>query len=102
MTHIQQLRDVIHDLHGAKAQHVESVPVKEMFQGQTVWDGVVKVFHLKGHPTADKVYAWLHETDDPDRPKQHVTVLHISPVTSPKTAVQAAIVQDFKRRAETN
>ncbi len=102
MKHIQELQDVISDLHGAKAQHVESVPVLETFQGQTVWDGVVEVFDLKGHPTADKVYAWLHETDDPARPKRHVTVLHIPPVTSPRTAVQASIVQEFRNRAEAN
>ena len=28
MTHIQELRDVIHHLHNAKATHPESVPVK--------------------------------------------------------------------------
>jgi hypothetical protein len=96
VTHIQELRDVIHTLHGAKANQVESVPVKESFQGQTVWDGVVEVFRLKGHPKADKVYAWSHATDDPAHPKRHVTVLHIPPVVSPRTAVQAVIVQDFK------
>src|SRR3954471_9117779 len=68
MTHIQELRDVIHHLHGAKAKHLESVPVKESFQGQTVWDGIVEVFRLKGHPKTDRAYAWIHATDDPARP----------------------------------
>jgi hypothetical protein len=36
MTYLEELRDVIRRLHGADAQHVESVPVKEMFQGKTV------------------------------------------------------------------
>ena len=31
---------------------------------------------------ADKVYAWSHETDEPDRPRRHVTVLHSHPITS--------------------
>jgi len=96
VTHIQELRDVIHHLHGAKAKHVESVPVKETFQGRTVWDGTVEVFSLEGHPKTDKVYAWIHHTNDPAHPKRHVTVLHIPPVVSPQTAVQAVIVQDFK------
>jgi len=99
MTHIEELRGVIHQLHGAKAKHIESVPVKESFQGQTVWDGTVEVFRLKGHPKADKVYAWMHHTDDSASPKRHVTVLHIPPVTSPQTAVRAAIVQEFRDRA---
>ena len=99
MTHIQELRDVIHHLHGGKAKHLESIPITEKFQGQTVWDGIVEVFHLAGHPKADKVYAWIHGTDDPNNPKRHVTVLHIPPVVSPRTAVQAAIVQEYKDRA---
>ena len=81
---------------------MESVPITEYFQGKVVWDGIVEVFHLKGHPKTDRVYAWLHYTDDPIKPKRHVTVLHIPPVVSPRTAVQAAIVQEYKDRAKTN
>jgi hypothetical protein len=96
VTHIQELRGVIHQLHGGKAKHLESVPVTERFQGETVWDGIVEVFQLKGHPKTDRVYAWIHATDDPIHPKRHVTVLHIPPIVSPQTAVKAAIVQEFK------
>ncbi|HTW44046.1 MAG TPA: hypothetical protein VMD58_00755 [Acidobacteriaceae bacterium] len=99
MTHIQELRDVIHRLHGATATHVQSVPVTETFQGKTVWDGVVEVFDLSGHPKADRIYAWSHDTDDPKHPKRYVTVLHIPPIVSPETAVKAAIVQESKQRA---
>jgi hypothetical protein len=102
MTHIQELRDVIHRLHGGKAKHLESVPVKESFQGQTVLDGVVEVFRLKGHLKADRVYAWIHQTGDPTHPKRHVTVLHIPPVVSPQTAVQATIVQEFRDHGKAN
>lgn len=96
MSHIDELRDVIRQLHGVEAKHVESVPVKETFRGKTVWDGVVEVFELIGHPKAPKVYAWAHDTDDPKHPRRHVTVLHIPPVTSPLLAVRAAIVQEFR------
>ncbi len=71
---------MIHHLHGGTASHVESVPVTEKFQGRTIWDGVVEVFLLAGHPKTDRVYAWMHDTDDPAKPKRHVTVLHIPPV----------------------
>jgi len=100
MTNIQELGGIIHRLHGGTVSHLESVPITELFRGRIVWDGVVEVFHLEGHPKTDKVYAWSHETDDPANPKRHVTVLHIPPVVSPRTAVQAAIVQEFKNRAE--
>ena len=96
MTPIEELQDVIHKLHGGKASHVESVPVHESFHGKTLWDGVVEVFDLAGHPKANRIYAWSHDTDDPAHPKHYVTVLHIPPVVSPQTAVQAAIVQEYR------
>jgi hypothetical protein len=96
VTYIEELADVIHKLHGSKATHVETVPIKETFQGQTVWEGEVEVFDLHDHPQADRVYAWTHETDDADKPKRHVTVLRVPPVTSPLLAVRASIIQDYR------
>jgi hypothetical protein len=98
MSYISELQDVIRRLHGVEAKHVESVSVKETFQGKTVWDGVVEVFELVGHPKAPRVYAWAHDTDNPKQPRKHVTVLHIAPVTSAVAAVRAAIVQEFRNR----
>jgi len=80
--------------------HVESVPIKETFKGKTVWEGIVEVFDLKGHPKATRAYAWAYETDNPKKPK-HVIVLHMGPITSPLLAVQAAIVQEFRENAPT-
>jgi hypothetical protein len=96
MSHIDELKTVIHKLHGAKATHRVSVPVKEVWQGETVWDGIVEVFDLHGHPNANTAYAWLHDTGDPDKPAQHVTVLHIPPVVSHIAAVRAFIAQEFR------
>lgn len=56
----------------------------------------------KGHPQTDRVYAWIHTRDDPKHPKRHVTALHIPPVVSPKTAVRAAIVQEFREHGKAN
>jgi hypothetical protein len=99
MSHVDDLAKTIHKLHGAKATHSESVPVKEVFDGKTVWDGIVEVFHLEGHPKANTAYAWLHDTGDPDKPSQHVAVLHVPPVVSPITAVRAFIIQEFRNNA---
>ena len=98
MSYISELQDVIRKLHGVESEHVESVPVKETFQGKTVWEGIVEVFELMGHPKASRVYAWSHETDDPKKPRRHVTVLHIAPILSAEAAVRAAIVQEFRNR----
>jgi hypothetical protein len=69
---------------------------EETFKGETVWEGMVEVFELIGHPKANRVYPWTHDTDDPDRPKRHVAVLHLGAVTSAVMAVRAAIVQEFR------
>jgi hypothetical protein len=96
MARIEELRDAIHRLHGVEATHRESVPVKEVFNGETVWDGIVEVFHLKGHPKTDTAYAWFHDTGDPEQPFRPVTVLHIHPALTPLAAVRAFIVQEFR------
>ena len=50
---------------------------EEVFNGETVWDGIVEVFHLAGHPKNDTVYAWMHNTGDPEKSFRHVAVLRI-------------------------
>lgn len=99
MSPIEELKEAIRKLHGVESTHVTSVPVKEVFNGKTVWDGVVEVFTLHGHPKANTVYAWLHDTGDPEQPFRPVTVLHIHPALSPVAAVRAFIVQEFRANA---
>lgn len=94
--YIEELRKAIWQLHGVDSKHLESIVVHETFQGKTVWNGVVEVFELIGHPESSKAYAWSHETDDPSRPNRHVAVLHVGPVNSAVQAVRAAIVQEFR------
>jgi hypothetical protein len=81
MSHIEELKAVIRKLHGAEPTHRESVPIKEVWNGQTIWEGVVEVFHLHGHPKTDTAYAWSHD---------------IHPALSPLAAVRAAIVEEFR------
>ena len=100
MNYIEELQGVIKRLHGSDSTYVESVPVKEVFQGETVWDGQVEVFDLIDHPTTNRVYAWAHDTDDSEYPRRHVTVLHIPPATSPENAVRASIVSDYREQNE--
>ncbi len=96
MSHIDELKTIIHKQHGVTATHRASVPVTETFNGHTVWDGIVEVFDLKGHPETNTAYAWSHETDDPENPKRHVTVLRIPPAVSPETAVRLVILQEYR------
>src|SRR5580658_4775832 len=90
-----QLKDAVESQHGGTAAYVQSVPIHEEHEGQTVWDGMVAVFDLAGHPKAARAYAWSYER--PDGKRRFFAVLHMPPVTSPRDAVRAAIVAE--RRA---
>ena len=96
MNYIPELQDVIRRMHGVESTHVESVPVKETFQGKTVWEGIVEIFEIRGDARTNKIYAWSHETDDPKKSRRHVTVLHIPPFTSPEAAVRGAIIHEVR------
>ena len=71
------------------ATHLESVPVIETFRGQVVWEGVVEVFTLTGHPKATRAYGWSFKEGEETR---YTAVLELPPVESPITAVRAAIL----------
>jgi hypothetical protein len=90
------LRKAILDLHGCKAKWVESIPVKEVFEGETAWDGVVEVFDLAGHPTAKRAYAWSHALGH-SRKRKFFAVLHQGPVNSAQDAVRASIVGEIRK-----
>ena len=98
--YIDELRDVIRRLYDVESMHVQSVPVKEVFEGKTIWEGIVEVFDLVGHLKSTRVYAWSHETDNPKKPRRDVTVLHIAPIISPEAAVRAHIIQEYRLAQE--
>jgi hypothetical protein len=98
MDYIGELKKVIRQLHGCEAEHAETVPVKEVFQGQTVWEGEVEVFNIRGHPKARRCYAWAHASGEDDKGKRCVAVLELPPVNSPQTAVRAAIVDEARKQ----
>lgn len=91
----------IRRLHGYKATYLETVPVKEVFQGETVWEGDVEVFEIKNpRSRAKRVYAWAHDIDNIARAKRFVAVLELPPVKDAQTAVQAAIMAEIKDARE--
>jgi hypothetical protein len=90
-----ELKNAVESQHGGKATFVQAVPVHETHEGQTVWDGVVHVFDLKGSPTnAFRAYAWSYERDDGKR--RFFAVLHTPQIDGPRKAVAAAIVAEAR------
>ena len=83
---ITELKDAIRATHGCESLHVESVPVKEVFEDQTTWEGTVEVFDLIGHLQAKRAYAWSYQDGNQSNT---MAVLEIPPVNSPGSAVQS-------------
>jgi hypothetical protein len=94
-----QLQEAVEAQHGGCAILAQSVPVKETFGGKTVWEGVVHVFDLAGHPQAKRAYAWSSPIEGSDK-RRFFAVLHLPPITSPVEAVRAAIVAEQKKSNE--
>lgn len=98
--YIESLQDAILRLHGCSAEYVKTVPVAEVFRGETVWQGEVEVFKVRGHPGAKRAYAWSHADGDDDAERRFVAVLELPPVTSPETAVKAAVMHEIRSARE--
>lgn len=90
-----QLKSAVESQHGCTATLAQSVPVKETFGGKTVWEGVVHVFKISGHPAAKQAYAWSSPIEGSDK-RRFFAVLHVPPSTSPVEAVRAAIVAEAR------
>jgi hypothetical protein len=98
--YIEQLQSVILQLHACKSSSVETVPLHDVFRGETVWRGDVEVFDLIGHTKAKRCYAWSHLDGPKDERTQLVALLEIPPVESAETAARAQIVQDTKQASK--
>lgn len=96
---IEELKKAIESLHSCSANFLNSVSVKEEFEGHTAWEGTVCIFELKGHQKTDKCYAWSSPIEGTTKRKFYA-VLHIPPVDSPGKAVRASIVQDYRSSGE--
>ena len=95
--YLDRLKLAISHLHNCGATWRESVPVHEVFQGKTIWQGEVEVFDLNGHPKAKRAYGWSHPENADGTGERFVAVLEIPPVDSPQTAVKVSIVSDIKK-----
>src|SRR5437764_7416559 len=92
-----ELKKAVEKMHGSTATLAQSVPVRETFEGKPVWEGVVHVFDLAGHPTAIRAYAWSSPIEGSTK-RRFFAVLHQPPVDSPQAAVRAAIVAEHRAK----
>ena len=90
---IDQLKHAVEGQHGGTATPAGSVPVKETYEGQTVWEGVVHVFDLEGDAQSTCAYAWSSPIKGSNK-RRFFAVLHLGGIRSPQDAVRAAIVAE--------
>jgi len=90
-----RFKQAVEDMHGGTATFVESVAVKETFEGNSVWEGVVYVFDLDGHPGAMRAYAWSSPVEG-NTQRRFFAVLHLGFIRSPQDAVRSAIVAEHQ------
>ena len=91
---IDQLKHAVEGQHGGTATPAGSVPVKETYEGQTVWEGVVHIFNLDDHHSATIAYAWSSPIQGSNK-RRFFVVLHLGGI-SPQDAVRAAIVAEHR------
>jgi hypothetical protein len=90
MEYRDRLVSAIKATHGvASALHIRTVPVKEVFGGETVFDGLVSVFVISGHKKAAYCYAWGFQEKPGDW--NITTVLELPPVSSAESAIKVAV-----------
>ena len=90
-------KQAVEGRHGGRAVLVDALPVKEVFEGKTVWESVVHVFDLEGHPKATRAYAWSSPVEGSSK-RRFYAVLHLGGIRSPLDAARAAIVAENKGR----
>jgi hypothetical protein len=95
MSESEILAEAVESMHSCRATLAQTVPVREAFQGQPVWEGVVHVFDLEGHPKATRAFAWSSPIEGSDK-RRFFAVLQLGAIKSPLDAVRAAIVAEHR------
>ncbi len=95
-----ELKKAVESQHGGTATLAQTVPVREVFIGRPVWEGVVHVFDLAGHAKATRAYAWSSLMKGSNK-RRFFAVLQMGGVKTPKEAVRAAIAAEHRAKPPT-
>lgn len=95
----EELARAVESQHSCRAKLREEAAVHEVFLGQTVWNGIVHVFDIEGHPQATRAFAWSSSIEGSER-RRFFTVLQLGAIKTPLDAVRAAIVAERRETGE--
>jgi hypothetical protein len=91
------LKKAVEELHECQASYVTSQHVRESLEGRPLFDGMVAIFGVTGHPAANTCYAWSTEESGAGDLTVYA-VLHYAPIQSARDAVRATLA--IRQRAE--
>jgi hypothetical protein len=86
---LRALQDAIQHMYGLRSEWLGSVPVRETFSGELVWEGEIQTFAVE-HPSATRCYAWSQESGPGGR-RRFFAVLGVAPVNSALDALRASV-----------
>jgi hypothetical protein len=89
---ITELKDAIRRVHGCEALFINAVHISTP-ENLSVWDGLVKVFELIGHPSAKRCYAWSYRDGAESR---ILAILEMPPIVSAALAVRMANSREMR------
>jgi hypothetical protein len=95
-TEFQELKRAVEQLHGCEANYVSSERVRESWGDTLVWDGVVSVFGIIGHPVATMCYAWASQESETG-PQTIYAVLRLPPIQRGRDAVLVSLALKQKK-----
>lgn len=90
--YIARLQMTIQHLHNCAAIWRATVPVHEVFEGKTVWQGDVECFDLAGHPKAKHCYSWSY-----GEPEEIIAILELPPIQNAQDAVKVGVAYQIRK-----
>jgi hypothetical protein len=97
LDYTDELKLAVEHTHNCKASYIEEIKIIEKFGDKIVWQGVVHIFKIEGHPKTDICYAWSSSIEG-SKKRRYYAVLKIPPIDSPEKAIRASVVKDYKEK----
>jgi hypothetical protein len=97
MDYLEEARVAVETSHKCEAIYLRTAPVRETLRDKSTWEGNVEVFLIIGHPKAKRCFVWGYPNEERGGKFDFVTMLGLLTVTSPETAVRAAMAAAIKQ-----
>ena len=91
---IEMIKKAVEQDVGGRAQHIVSTPVREVFRGETAWEGIVETFDISLNPKVKRCYGLMYRDGDETR---YASIAATDDINSPELAVKAFIASQIEK-----